>query len=251
MVAHLMAEQRPALARALHAIVEARFDRLRRVGSCDALSEIVLPCVDDVMGALTGLPMKVRGDALISRVFSQTMGVARRKRLNAEIEDWRSQIAEAFPEEDAMRREARLSILVLGRDALIGTVALSLRAHFEQVEGNPLSSAAMPTVPTHTGVPFVDREAQADLDLGGCPIHAGETVRVALDGFQGMPDASRLRFFGAGRHLCLGRPLSLELMERISATLATVRTRVAVADFRLRKDDVFAFPETFRIEIRE
>ncbi|PNB46130.1 hypothetical protein C1X29_28560, partial [Pseudomonas sp. GW456-12-10-14-LB2] len=90
---------------------------------------------------------------------------------------------------------------------------------------------------------FVDREARADLDLGGCPVRAGETVRVALDGFTGMPDASRLRFFGAGPHLCLGRPLSLALMERISATLATIGTRVEVAEFRLRKDDVFAFPE--------
>jgi hypothetical protein len=213
------------------------------------LHEVIVPCVDDLLSLLAGFRVRGGTDLLVSRLFSQGMSIARRRRLNAELATCRTQIVEAFPDEDEMRRDARLTLVILGRDALIGTVALSLRAHLEAAGGR-LDSLAMPSIPTHTGVPFVDREALVDLDLGHCPIKAGETVRVVLDGFQGMDEAWRMRFFGAGPHVCLGRPLSLLLMDRVSACLVTIETSVSVAQFRLRKDDVFAFPETFTVEIQ-
>lgn len=248
-VARLIAERRGVALEAMEGIVRARFGRLRRAGPCDMMEEVVLPCVDDLLAVLSGLPIGAGGDSLMSRLFSESMGVAKRRRLNAEVEACRALVGETFPREPQARHDARLTLLILGRDALIGTLGLSLRDHFERLGGLPLSSLALPTVPTHTGVPFVDRQATADLSLRGRAIGAGETVRVGLDGFQGMAEEWRHRFFGGGRHLCLGRPLTLALMERISAMLSTLDMRVEVTRFELRKDDVFAFPGAFRIVI--
>jgi hypothetical protein len=182
-------------------------------------------------------------------MFSETLGIAKRRRLNEEVVACQERIREAFPEDPPARRGARLAISILGHDALVGTLGLSLHAHLLALGEDPLCARPFPAVPTHTGVPHIRREALADAPLGDNGIRAGETVKVMLDSFQGMPDAWRQRFFGAGLHLCLGRPLSLAFLAQLSAFLGTLTTRVAVQDFRLRKDDVFSIPEAFTVEV--
>jgi hypothetical protein len=205
--------------------------------------------VDDFLGALRGVTAELGPGSLLSRIFSASLGIAKRRRLNEEIAFYRDRVAAAFPGDAPLRQDARLALAILGRDSLTGTLALSLRAHFEAVADQPLLSRSLPAIPTHTGVPYVDREALADREVDGSRVLAGETVRLALASLEGQGDATRQRFFGGGAHLCLGRPLSIALMERISGELATMPTRVSLRRFALRKDDVFAFPEAFEIEV--
>ena len=82
---------------------------------------------------------------------------------------------------------------------------------------------------------FVRREALEDLDCGGFPVRAGETVLVCVgaanrDGrrFRNAGDLDILRSdnphlaFGAGPHACLGANLARILMQRLVARLLEV-----------------------------
>ena len=248
-VARLLGETRSRVQAALPGLAARHLAPLARPGEVELMEAAVLPLVDEVIALLVGIPTGLPADTLISRVFSQAIGVAQRRRLEAEAAGLAARLAAAFPDEAPLRRGSRLALAVLGRDALIGTVARSLHAHVAGLDGAPLSARPMPEVPSHTGVPYIDRMARADTRLGDRPVAAGEGVRCALASLEGGAEADRLRFFGAGPHVCLGRPLALELFAAISAHVAGLSVRVEILDYRLRRDDVFALPEVFKVRI--
>ncbi len=77
------------------------------------------------------------------------------------------------------------------------------------------------------------RIANRDIDVGGCPVHAGESLNVSLAGANRDPDAypdpdyfdieradTHHQSFGGGRHLCLGAHLArVEAQEAILGLL--------------------------------
>ena len=169
--------------------------------------------------------------------------------MDAEIKDLVDRFAADFPEDSSDRLGDRVTLAILGRDALIGTLGSSLHAFLEKQEGMPLFGARFDPVPTHTGVPFIDREARFDTDVAGVSVAEGHEVRCQLQSFSEEPARHRGRFFGAGAHLCLGKPVSLDLFREISDHLHQLATRAKVLDFALRKDDVFNIPDTFEVEV--
>lgn len=235
-VARLLADRRPHVAAALPAIIARHFAGLSRPGPCNLLDDCVKPTVEAMIATLIAADLSPTTANLVSRVFSQAMGVAQRRAMNAELAGLRRQIALAHPDESVLRQGSRLALVVLGRDALIGTLSRSLHAHLLDLDGRPLRTHPMPEVPTHTGVPYIDREAKAD---------HGDVVRCRLQALEAAAPAERLRFFGAGPHVCLGRVLTLELFHQVSAHLSGLATSVRVDTFHLRKDDVFALPDIF------
>ena len=58
-----------------------------------------------------------------------------------------------------------------------------------------------------------------------------------------------MRFWGFGAHLCLGRKLSLQIWRGITTELLTLAPVVTVTRYGLLRDDVFAIPGTFEIEV--
>ena len=248
-MARLIGERRPAVTAALPGIVQTSFAVLSEPGPQDLLGRLVLPCVDALICVLAGTDLEFDRDALTSRIFSQSLGVARRKRLEREVADLVARMTATFPGDTPLRLGSRLSLAILGRDALIGTLALSLHDMLVKSTGRPLSETPLDMIPTHTGVPYIDRQARCPADVGGAAVAPGDVVRCMLQSLEGADESARLRFFGAGAHLCLGRAVTLDLFEQIARHLATVQTRVTVTEFALRDDDVFACPETFNITV--
>ncbi|MEO8243416.1 MAG: hypothetical protein ABI832_14005 [bacterium] len=239
-VARLMVERRPNMTKVLPGLVARHLQGLARPGALNLLDDGVKPLVEAVIAELVDADLRSTTANLVSRVFSQAMGVAQRRAMNAELAGLRRQLALAHPGEAGLRQGSRLALVVLGRDALIGTLSRSLHAHLVALNGQVLASLTMPEIPTHTGVPYIDRELQAD---------PGQVARCQLRSMEGRPADERQRFFGAGPHVCLGRPLSMDLFQQCSAFLATLTTRIAIDSFQLRKDDVFALPAHFTVTV--
>lgn len=269
-VARLMAERRVAAMAALPQIMDLHFAALGRAGSVDLMADCVQPAVDSLLQTLADVAFATNEASLVSRVFSRTMGVAQRRTLEAEAARLRALIRKTHPNEPDLRHGSRLALLVLGRDALSGTLGRSLHHHLVSLSGQPQSGQfrsgdispdqtlpgqtransplhgqqlygqPLPVVPTHTGVPYVDRISRQ----GTAP-----DIRCRLGSLEGGTADERLRFFGSGAHVCLGRALTLDLFAAVSAQLATFRTRVTVTDYHLRKDDVFAMPQVLQVTV--
>lgn len=248
-VARLIAQRRDLVSAALPEIVAAAFAPLRNPGPHDMVGEVIVPCIDGLIREMTGADLRFGPDSLVSRIFSQSIGVAKRRRLETELAGLAAELRRQFPDDTDIRLGSRLSLAVLGRDALIGTVSFSLAQMFKTASGNPLTEATLVKVPTHTGVPYIDRQARAATEIGSVPVAAGEVLRCRLQSLEGADEASRLRFFGAGSHVCLGRATSLELFGRIVEFLGTLPMRVDVIEIVQRDDDVFTYPETFKVSV--
>ena len=236
-----MARQMPAVTAGLQGHVDRAAAVLDRPGRQDLVPTMLVPLVHGVLSDLSGLPVTdLPPETAVSSLFSKAAGVSRRRRMNAELATLLDNARRRYPADPEEDHLARLALAILGRDAMMGTFGLSLGALFEQAAGRPLNQIAPETLPPLTGVPYIDRIARAD----------GTVVRLRLDRFgqTGAP-RDRMRYFGAGAHTCLGRPVSLDLWRRLVLALGTSARRVRVVELALRRDDVFALPERLIAEV--
>ena len=215
-------------------------------GPHDVMQELVLPVVDGTIAQIIGVAPESKPDAMISRLFSQSIGVAKRKRMNAEFAGLRTRLSDAFPELDDRAIDDRIALSVLGTDALRGTIGCSLHALFAQ-DGDGEATQ----MPPKTGVPYVEREAVAEVTVSGQSYPAQTHFRACLDALEQGSDKDKMRFWGYGAHTCLGRQMSVQVWQAIAASFKGALHRIAVTDYALRRDDVFAIPEMFMIEVTD
>lgn len=231
--AQFLALGRARLRLELPILVARHFNHLKTSDTLDMMKEIVVPFVDDCLAVITEVEGCFESDSMISRVFSQSAGVAKRRRLNGELVSLRQRIEDKCP--FAETNDVRITLMILGRDALIGTLAGSLALYFKQVAGRQLSEEIFDSMPTRTGVPYIDRI-----------MPDGKAVRCALSGLRG---DQRSGFFGKGAHVCLGRAITTEIFSEVSQFLSHVDRCVDVRTYHLRKDDVFDIPEIFEVDL--
>lgn len=231
-------------------IVGRSLSCLRHEGEHDLLKDGVVPLVRELLGKLAGISLiPQREGSLVSYLFSQTLGVARRKRMEDEYRELWAAIASAFPDESEGRRGARLALVILGFDATIGTVGCSLRDLMCE-EPALMSTLPFEKSPAITGVPYVDRAATAAFSLNGQQFRSGEALRVNLESGAEVPDKSvPALLFGAGPHSCLGRSLTLGLWSAISREIRATPGSISVVDFGLSKNDVFRIPDKFIVRV--
>ncbi len=240
---------------AIHAWVEAELPGLLAPlawpGRVELMGEVIKPTVRGLFAALVGvdLPKSLKLDQ-VSGVFDKSMSMTRRMALEAEMAALEAHLRAQLA--DDVDLGMRLGLLVIGKDALVGTLAESLVQLFRDNAGAPLGSIPYPRMPQQTAVPFVERVAVAPVSVAGLELAPGDRVRLVLQTYALSPASEHHRFFGAGAHACLGRPLSLELWTTIVSHLVRMRTRVSVLNYRLPRDSyVFNVATTFEIEVTE
>lgn len=222
--------------------------RLFEPGRHDVMGEFIHPCVDRILEGTIGLAPQAPGDTVISRVFSQSMGVARRRRMNSELGALRARLSEAFPQMSTEETDDRIALSILGTDTLRGTIGCSLHAVLTGgADGGPRRDHA--SLPPRTGVPYIDREAMVPTVVEGQAHDAGVTFRACLEALEAADMAGRMRFWGFGAHTCLGRRMSLQVWRGITAELTRLAPQVEVTRYTLARDDVFAIPDCFEIEV--
>ncbi len=212
---------------------------------CVDLLALIREMVDLFMEEITGIPRPDGDLSSIPSIFSSNLGVAARRRLEASLKHHLALARNLFPEEPPERHALRVGQWSMGRDPLIGTLGLSLHHHIISLEGAPLNVRRLPSVPTHTGVPAIGRIASTAQTVAGCPVAAGALIECRLDSLTGRPAGERRHFFGAGPHLCLGRPLALAFWECAADAVAEQDIRLTVVDFALAEHDAFDIPSVF------
>lgn len=221
--------------------------KLLAPGRRDVMQTFVFPLVDALMTVMVDARVTFEPDTMVSRIFSQSIGVAKRRRMNAEIGALRKQIEIQRPELSEIEVGDRVALCILGTDTLRGTLGCSLHHIFAD------ENARVPadeTYPPCTGVPYIDREAIVPVRVEDHDYKEAATFRAWLKGFEGFNEsAARRRFFGFGSHTCLGRKLSLEIWRTISAGIKQNACSIRVVTFTKRRDDVFSIPQTFEIEV--
>lgn len=232
----------PALARRLA-------DVLQTPGRHEVMEQVVAPMTEALVGALVGVVLDSPPDAMLSRIFSEAIGVAKRRRMNAEMVALLARVARAYPQEDAAMHAARVSLAILGRDAMIGTIGLSLHDWLVGVTG-VMGDHPLPDHPTRTGVPQISRQALRATQAGGCPVAPGAVVHCDMVSLEAGDAADHARFFGAGAHACLGRRLTLALFAEMAKATAGVTTRLDQMEMTMRRDDIFAIPETLWVTVQ-
>ncbi|SDY66908.1 hypothetical protein [Citreimonas salinaria] len=248
--AELIAARTGALRAAIPGLIDAHCAVLCGPGRVDVMRTVLAPLVSDALSVLVEAPLDPDEDEHVSRVFSQAMGVAKRRKVEDALTGLRARLREALPEAEERVLGLKLALAILGRDAMLGTFACTLHDLVAGLDGAPWSALDWPDMPTRTGVPFVDRVALQDVSVDGEAVDAGGSIRAQLDVYETAADPrDRLAFFGAGAHTCLGRALTLDLWRAFASMLARSGARPRVADYALRRDDVFHIPQTFVLEI--
>ncbi|MFN7223685.1 MAG: hypothetical protein ACK4MS_06690 [Paracoccaceae bacterium] len=249
--ARMISERSGALRAAIPDIIKARCTVLTEPGRVDVMREVVEPLVSDTLSILADMPIDVAEHAHIGRIFSQTLGVAKRRKMEHELDQLVTGLRQTFPDADDETVGLKLSLAILGRDAMIGTLGCTLHDLVLKLDGAAWSTLAWPETPTRTGVPYIDRVAVQNVTIKGRPVDRGGIVRAQLDDYETAQDPrSRLGFFGAGAHLCLGRALTLDLWSALGSLLAQCAGQPHLVAFALRRDDVFHIPETLVLEIK-
>jgi hypothetical protein len=243
--AKLISERRSAVSSVLPGVVARNYGCLGTPGTYDLITKAIAPSVDEMITELIGLAPELDENSLISRVFSQKLGVAKRVRMNAELAILIQRLRSAFPDDSETRLASRLTLVVLGRDAIIGSLALSLKGHIEDAA----SRFAVP--PSHSSVPLVPRIALQPTEIAGQAVAGDEMMLCQLQSVSDDGQIDRSRFFGAGAHMCIGRVLVIDMFKHLSRFMSGLSTKLTVQETTLRDCDVFAVPEHLRIRVEQ
>jgi cytochrome P450 len=248
-----LATRKAALNARIPAAVAARFDAFRRQGHVEVMQDVVLPLVRDVISTIVDIDIAAGEWRNSSLVFDKSIGVSKRRAIAAEIAALRELIAARLgPDASDDDVGLRLALVILGKDALVGTLGESLHRLFAAHSSRRLSDIDYPKFPPQTGVPFIERLVVTPFALAGSEFAAGDRVRIFLQAFAYEDEPrSRANFFGAGAHACLGRAVSVDVWNAIAAFLSGVPLFAHVRSYSARTSDyVFACPERLHVELR-
>ena len=250
-IAEYLGARRGAISAAAPDIVDRWFGRLAALERVELMGDVIEPLVKDVLGVLNQIDEA--GRSLIrsaSSVFDRMMGAKRRRELDNELAKIREYIRRGLgPDASEDEEGFCLALLILGNDALAGTLGESLHQVFLANRGRRLTEIEYPPTPTATGVPFVERIVSESFEYEGIELRKGDRIRILLQSFQYSDQpADRIRIFGAGLHACLGRQLSLEIWSLITGTLSKITAQAEILDYALRNSDyIFTYPSRLLI----
>lgn len=250
-IGELIAERQTLARNLTPLILDQLLARLHHPGAHELVTTVLRPYIEKTLRILSGIELDetTLDQALLSALFSQGAGIARRRRLNAQLGtvwQWLDQVYAAEPES---RRGVRLALIVLGSDATLGTLADSLHAALPRRRA-PFSELEFAAAPTHTGVPYVDRRAVTSGTTGGQVWAADAVARLQLNIFEANALADeRHRFFGAGAHTCLGRAIATKMWVTLGQALRDLPGEVEVESLTWARSDVLRIPQEFWVKI--
>ena len=179
-------------------------------------------------------------DPNFSQVFDMKMSLNRRKRINRNVGNLTcafQQLHERLP----TTPEFATAMNILGNDALKGSMSLSLWELLAHNPGVRLDRIEYPRSMPSTGVPFIERVAREDVEINGMKVPGGRRVRLYLDATTyNISGQENDVLFGKGKHVCLGKPMSLAIWRCLAATLGSLPLHFTLGEMKLRSAD-YAF----------
>jgi cytochrome P450 len=188
----------------------------------------------------------------VSQLFDREMSLARRKRLNENVSGMLCSYAEKLTMLPTSP-EMAVAMNIVGKDALLGSITMSLWDTLSAHQGDRLDEISFPRRFPSTGVPFTVRVATEDLDVDGLRVQRGDLIRLYLDATaMHMSGEETDLLFGRGRHLCLGKPISLIIWRAIVRALEGIPLHFTLHETKLRSGDyAFIYPEYARVQVHD
>ncbi len=214
-------------------------------GEIDLNEQVARPIFYELFGRWLHVDLKdFFSDSGISQVFDAALSLNKRKKVNKSLGELKC----AFARRAAglpTSPEIAVAMNAVGNDALIGSLVLSLWHVLEQTPGARLADVAFPSSLVETGVPFIERIANRDIEINGMKVAKDQKVRLVIDATSRQITGQEADlFFGKGRHLCVGKPMSLVLWRSLSRALNAVPLRYTLRRLELRDGDyAFNYPE--------
>jgi cytochrome P450 len=137
---------------------------------------------------------------------------------------------------------------VLGAEPLHGSLVLSFASQILKNPGKPLSKIDFPGQLPSSDLPFIERVATEDCMIDDLQIAKGSKWFLYLGSYE---NERRETFFGAGKHLCLGKPFSEKAWNVLTRELLRHDMIVDILDISFRDFDfVFSFPSHVQVSVR-
>ncbi|MGH6813699.1 MAG: hypothetical protein ACREDM_15625 [Methylocella sp.] len=214
----------------------------------DVVSEVFGPCVTKLMSELSGICLNEHKDEVSpTQLFDKFLSVNRRKIINEELERMLGNAIENWSSDEAGRRVA---MVVLGSDALLGSIGESFVYSISKNREKSMNEIAWPKMLPITAVPYVERVATCPVELAGVRVQEDQRVRVYLDAFRSDGIDHQDCYFGAGRHTCIGKAISQRAWGIVTSNLQKVRKKVSVSTVKYRVSDyVFNCPVSIEVSI--
>ena len=203
--------------------------------SFDIMEVLFRPAVYELMSGLAGVcPAIVPGEPTLPEVFDRRIGPGRRIKIESGI----AALVREAQEKTATGNPFQTAALALiGQNALLGTLSLSFAHEIDKNSGVKLRDINWKSSPSVSGLAFVERLATQDVIVAEQHIKSGQRIRLYLD-VQGADDNyDRDGYFGAGRHICLGKALSLRAWQKLIEKFGDVDRYVKIDEPIYRRDD--------------
>jgi cytochrome P450 len=216
-----------------------------RPGEIELVGDLCFPIFSHLYAFWSGLALDEEPG--VSQVFCGRMSLNRRRQVDDRLAG-----LDAALHRSATRipGDVALSFAILASDALVGSLALSLWDAFSTREGQRITNIRFPEALPASAVPYVDRIAGSDIELRGVAFVKGQRVRLMLGDAEPDPNGARDLFFGAGRHLCLGKPMTEMIWTCLVRSLSRVQLRLTPQSLVMRRPDhVFRYPQSATVRL--
>jgi cytochrome P450 len=231
----------------LPGIVRGHLDSLPRTGNVDLVSQLLVPFTAEVFSELAEREVTDQVmEMTLGRIFEATQTVSSLSRLDNWFERLFSFLDAGTPGDE--RFICQLCCLVFGVDNVLSTLAENMVAAFQQADGaNP---ARLPAYPVETMVSVTHRKAIAPTTIAGHPVQASDLIRIHIEPFGYSADKSaNAALFGAGRHACVGKQISLSIWRHLSEQFNDRKIRGQITDYQSECTHTFNFVKTLKVSI--
>jgi hypothetical protein len=204
----------------------------------DFFQEILKPVLQKTSLILSGIDwLSNKNIDRLSTIFDETLTLNDRIELNLSVGSLVDELKRKLADEDCY---FRVALFALGNDSLLSTMSESLISMIIRNQDRVLSSFNWePQIPA-TGIPVLERVANADVALSGFQIKKSQRIRLYLDsaGYinTNYPSYSSL-YFGSGSHACLGMSIGNRIWSVVINSFVDVNKKIELRKLAYRKND--------------
>jgi cytochrome P450 len=252
-LAIFLAARKPAFKEWLETRLPVHLAPFLRTGSFEAVGECFLPMFSEMTEVFLGheLPEDRRFE-WISLLFDMQLGMRKRQRVYDEIREFQHYVAEKVGlAPDSADVLNALTTMVFGREPLTGTFGKTVYDLIATHPGHRMDQLPYADMPSSTAVPFAERVAVNRFTFHGLTIEPGTNFKLYLQSMEASGEERYLpRLFGAGAHVCPGRPLATDAWKKVVEVLKTSTLRARIVRYEINDANyLFNLPRIMELEM--
>ena len=218
--------------------------------SFDICKQVFSPLTAKMISVLSDIPEEIVGANFPAPVSALQVFGLRQPISSRRLAQMNAHVATAGGCQRHARESEQMSVAaaVVGSEPLHGSLVLSFVNQVLKNPGKPLGKIDFPEHLPRSDLPFVERVAMEDCVVEDLQVAKGSKWVLYLGTFE---NERRETFFGAGRHLCLGKPLSEKVWKVLTSELQRHDKIVDILEVTYRDFDfVLSFPSQVQVSVK-